>query len=389
MRPPVRSLRALAGLTALLAAACGDPDATESSESDLKTSTGLRDKDFDAPLDRDFIRAASTNLDRVAFDRKWTASRESPVMFMRAYPGAYHRDLASVPAARIPGKEGLCFGDAHPDNFGFMEIGGRTLFVYNDLDDSGPCPVILDAARYFAVLRLYFDDGDLDRDVLEQYVDTLKDRSRAKTLDPDLRPDWAKERAKDLEASTLGGRFRLSDALHAPSAGDRADIARLVASDPRLRGTTLRDVATLERDSGGSGGLTRHWLLVRRGAEETILELKETATAGTELGRHTRSLPRDERLDALTRAFWSTTSRDDHFYVKLGGATFLVRDRLAKHGIDLAELGRKERRDVLDAQVSLMAALHAPALEDVKKDDIRSWVKDTSRTLAKRWSRAM
>jgi hypothetical protein len=310
-------------------------------------------------------------------------------MFMRAFPGAYHADALALPPGRIPGREGLCFGDAHPDNFGFLDVGGETRFVYNDLDDSGPCPVLLDAARYFAVLRLYFDDADLSDHVLEQYVDTLKDPSRAKRVKRDLHPDMQREGKKDLDRATRDGRFVLDGDLHAPSAADRAAITKLVGSDARLRGTTVLDVATLDRDGGGSGGLARHWILARRGAAETILELKEIATPGTELGHHARSLPAETRLETLKRAFWGTAAPDDWFEVKLGATRFLLRDRLAKQSLDLGDLDRKDRIDVLEAQASLLAALHAPALEDVKKDTVRAWLRETCRTLARRWSRAM
>src|SRR5437773_7855807 len=76
-------------------------------------------------LARASIRATNPALSDEDFARKWTASLTSPVMFIRSYPAAFHRSVARLPAI---GAEGLCVGDAHPGNFGFLRIGGATLF---------------------------------------------------------------------------------------------------------------------------------------------------------------------------------------------------------------------------------------------------------------------
>ena len=79
-------------------------------ESDLtsfrSSADPLEDRDFADDLDRRFIRAASANLDEAAFSKKWDASLESSVLFMRAYPAAYHADLLQIRSEeRRVGKE--------------------------------------------------------------------------------------------------------------------------------------------------------------------------------------------------------------------------------------------------------------------------------------------
>ena len=344
--------------------------------------------DFTLKLDRAFIRSTQPSLSTQAFALKWDASRESGVLFMRSYPAAYHADLLQVAPTKIIGQEGLCFGDAHPDNFGFIHIGGRTKFVFNDLDDSGYCPVALDAARYFAILRLYFDDSGLTKDVLEQYVDTVKDLSRAKDIDAALLPDWNQVALDELAQSVANGKLVFGGEVSAPSPSERAAVVTLVQGDARLAASTVLDVAKVTRTSGGSGGLRRFWALVSRSGRETILELKEAASPGVDFGRQTKTLGMDQRLALLKGALWSTTVQDDYFYVQLLGARFLVRNRLAKKSIDLGALSSKDREDVLRAQASVMARLHASRWTGVEKDEIRSWLYDSSKVIADRWDRA-
>lgn len=344
--------------------------------------------DFTLKLDRTFIRATQPPISSQAFALKWDASRESSVLFMRSYPAAYHADLFQIAPAKIIGREGLCFGDPHPDNFGFIRIGGRTKFVFNDLDDSGYCPVALDAARYFAILRLYFDDSALTKDVLEQYVDTVKDLSRAQEIDGALVPDWDQVAKDELAQSVANGKLVLGGEVSAASSSERAAVVSLVQTDWRLAGATVLDVAKVTRVSGGSGGLRRFWVLVSRSGRQTILELKEAATPAVDFGRQTKWLGMDQRLAVLKTALWSTTVQDDYFYVQVLGARFLVRNRLAKKSIDLVAMSSKDREDVLRAQASVMARLHAPRWSGVEKDEIRSWLYDSSKVIADRWDRA-
>jgi hypothetical protein len=382
-----RALRALALVASLAAAACGagGDDAASSEDAVVAKSAALEDRDFRGSLDRGFIRATQQNLGDDVFAAKWDASRESGVIFMRSYPGAYHADLASVDPKRILGEEGVCLGDAHPDNFGFLHLDGRTTFAFNDLDDSGICSIGVDAARYFAVLRLYFDDAELTREILEQYVDTVKNAKRAVTIDEDLLPSWDKVESKGLAEATAGNSFLLEGDVGAPSAADRAAVLALARADARLSGFTIDDVASVGRTAGGSGGLRRFWLLASDGTRRTILEMKEAATPGVELGRASHTLSSTERLDTLKRELWSTPSPGDYFYVSLAGARFLVRDRLAKKSVKLLELSKKDLRNVLRTQASVMARVHGAHWAGVDKDRLRKWLSGTSETLADRW----
>jgi hypothetical protein len=402
--PTWRFALLVSGVWSALAFATGcsapaaEPDAANrpstADEADLKAAKPLSAKSFGAPLTKAALRASNDNLPDDLFETKWAASlAESPLMFFRAYPGAYHADLAQVAPASLPGAETVCFGDAHLENFGFLRLDGDTRFLYNDLDDAGYCAASVDAVRYFAAIRLAYDDDALTTDLVEAYVDGLKDASRRADIPASLAPDWSSVREKGLakvvadDRFVPGGKDGLGPASEEIAAGVRATVAAL----PALAGAQILDVAVLDRTSGGSGGLARYWVLLNpspgtSGPKKTIYELKETALPGTERGRSSEVFDADTRLDELKALLWYTDTDSDYVDVSLFGRTFLLRDRLAKKSVDLTELSNKDRRKVLEAQVGLLAARHAAAFDKVKKDDLRPWLLGSATTIARRWS---
>lgn len=385
---------ALIGLGLLCCPAVSPSDAAAPEESALAAPAGpapLVPRDLPWPLDRAILRLTNPTLTDAEFDRKWAASLDSPLLFLRAFPGGFHQDLRGVPAARVPGLEGMCLGDAHPDNFGFQLLGPDTRYVFNDLDDSGPCPIAFDAARYFTALLLAYNDPALTTAVLDQYIDTLRHPAHALALAEAQRPDWERVRRKALHEQVQGDRFVYA---HRPSLSptppaERAAILAAVQADPALSGPlgggrlSILDIATETRDAGGSGGLRRYWLLCERGGARTILELKQATAPGVELGRHAATLPFDERLPVLQTVLWGQPS--DWLYVTVSGLRYLVRDRLTRRGLSLDELDPAEREEVLRVQASYLAQQHRPSWGDVRPDELRAWLWGTSQTLASRW----
>ncbi len=353
----------------------------------VTTAAPLTADDWSSVPSEAFLHATHT-LSPADWADKWQASLQKSMMFFRAFPGGFHKDLKTVPASRQLGRQTLCVGDAHPSNFGFQRLGGKTRFIYNDLDDAGYCPVAYDAARYFAALRLFFDDGDLTDAVLETYVDALKDPSRGVTLDKDWAPDWDQVRAKGLEQYSSGKKFYLIEDLRATSSANRSAATATVANVSWLQGWSVLDVVEIDRKSGGSGGLDRYWLLLQKGGTQTIVELKQTAQPGTEQGIHAKTLTGASRLSQLQSAMWGYAGQDALALVTLQGKTFLARDRLQRKSLDVLDLHGKERQGVLQVQASVLADLHRAAWQGVQKDAIRAWIKTSAKTLAKRWDSA-
>lgn len=370
---------------------CADADVSTDESAATSSRAPLKAAEFTAPLTKALIEGTHT-LSSERFDAKWRASiADGPLMFLRGYPAAFHLDLKQIPIERIPGNEGLCVGDAHPDNFGFLEVGtakGRTsIYAFNDLDDSGRCLVALDALRYFVAFRLYFDDAAKLEESLDEYVDVAVAKDAAPALDlawKDAKgdaPDWSDVRARELEKYVSGDAFKsLSpDELEAVSDDERAAVVEVLSRAPSPEGLRIFDVARRPRVGGGSGGLTRYWAYVALpDGTRSILELKETARPGVDFGHVSEPLPSAERLDTLKSELWSATVGDDYFPVRIGATNFLVRDRARKASEDP---NGKLRR----AQARYLGALHHGHWADATKGEARDWLKDSSKVVAKRW----
>lgn len=387
---------------ALFMAACSAPEADVGEGEGALTGAAtqpLAAEDFTAELSRGFIEGTHS-LSKEVFDTKWKASRsESALMFFRAYPGAYHKDFAAnlKPAAKakIPMAKGLCLGDAHPDNFGFLRLDSKVIYNFNDLDDSGHCVLALDALRYVAAVRLYFD-ADLAKTAAKRYLSVLSGertepeaKKEISDLRDELKPDFAERRNDKLEALVTDDALEVTEGMKAVSAANRTKL--MDAAKSAIPGVTPLDVVEVEREGGGSGGLTRYWVLVRRGGSRTLLELKEAATPGVDFGIDAKPIGRASRLSLLKREIWGVPTDKDYVYVDVLGKTFLVRDRLAKASLDLPKMKKKELEDVIQAQATVLALLHKGKLQVANEGEaaaLRRWLEDSSDVIAARWRKA-
>ena len=176
------------------------------------------------------IRDTNPELSAQEFDAKWKDSLATPLIFIRSYPAAYHESLKEAPAPI--GAETLCLGDAHPANFGWLQLGGKASFVYNDLDDSGYCPVAYDALRYFIALQMFFDDKELTKEIIERYVDVVKDGTRASSVPNEFLPKWDKVAKKEREQSTSNG--NLAGGELSAAVTDKGKILAAISTDRRF-----------------------------------------------------------------------------------------------------------------------------------------------------------
>ncbi len=333
-------------------------------------------------LTRRFFRATSPHLDDARFAAKWASAFESPLRFFRAFPQAYYRDLAKVPAAHLAGRVAVGFGDAHPENFGFVVAGGRTHFVFNDFDDSGVTDVGVDALRWFTAHLLWTAHVAQTDALIGRYVAVLKTPGRAPVVPRALVPLPEKVLAKQAKKYVLGDALVRSAKTKLVPADRREQAA--VRRALKVHGGAVLDVAEREREHGGSGGLRRYWALVQAsdGARD-VLEVKALSAPATSWGPGHR--PLSERLAAVREALWAGVPAEDHFLLQLDGAPFLARSRLRRANLDLDELTAAQRARVLAAQVGLMARHHAESYRRGEADQVGAWLRGSVRVTAQRW----
>ncbi|WP_437817466.1 DUF2252 family protein [Sorangium sp. So ce1078] len=343
-------------------------------------------------LTRAFFRAVNPHVEPVEFEEKWEAAARSPMRFMRSFPQAWHVDLLDVPRGRVPGGRCLCFGDAHPENFGLITFTVGQRYVFNDLDDAGPGLAALDVLRYFTVLRLLLDDRKALCELMELYEDMIQGNEPLRELPEALYPDVAARDARQLAKWTEGEAFRFDEPalkLSRAEAGTGERLLEALGQLGQLADVEVRELAHRDRDSGGSGGLERYLILAReRGGERRLrlLELKETTHAATSWNNF---LHEDEdRLDRAKASIWRGLEAPFYVEVQVGRSVYLLRDRLGRASVDIEQLSKRDLRAVLEAQVSILARQHAEAFAGLDLDKLDDWLRESLDVMAARWMKA-
>lgn len=347
----------------------------------------LAPDDFPAPaLTRAAARATVPYLPDEAFEARWKAAMaQGPLLLLRSFPALWWCDLRDIDPARVPPDRGLGFGDAHPDNFGFLTFDdGRVGYAFNDLDDSGEVEVALDALRYFTAAALWRGPGaPVDVPALvtawREALATARDpvHTDRTVLDPLAPPDPTKMRRKALE------RWSTEPELPAVT---RDELAELRAALRRLDETRAHTVLAARRRTvrdGGSGGLQRFWALVclPRRDEFDVLELKARAPAAAEQGARARKI--DKRLSTLKKILWAGRTMTPYHRVDLhlDGKTlpFVVRSRGARAPLPAT------LPPPFHLQAHILAAVHRDALRDTSPATLAHWVEGSVPTLVARW----
>ncbi|WP_437751714.1 DUF2252 family protein [Sorangium sp. So ce1389] len=345
-------------------------------------------------LTKSFYRAVNPHIEPSEFEQKWRAAMESPLRFMRSFPQAWHVDLLDVPRSKVPGGRCLCFGDAHPENFGFITFAEGPRYVFNDLDDAGPGLAALDALRYFTTLRLFLDGGKLMNGLMELYEDIIEGKAPPRELPAAMVPDIAAEDARELAKWTNGETFRFDEPglrlsrAHEDTGQSLVEALTRLASSAHLQ---VLEIAHREREGGGSGGLDRYLVLAREEREDQsdskhLLEFKETTHAATSWSNFLHE--EEGRLDRAKASIWRGLTAPHHVEVQVGRNVYLLRDRLGRASFDLEDLGKRDLRTLLEVQVSTLARQHAGAFADLNIDKLDDWLNASLDVTARRWSKA-
>jgi hypothetical protein len=357
---------------ALVLFTCASPEREPSSR-------GLPELERLSPaIRKELFRSTYSHLSDAAYRAKLEAADESPLFFFRSFVNTFYADLSQL---RETGPVGFCLGDAHPENFGFLEFPGGVRYVFNDLDDSGPCPLLFDALRFFTAARLSGLKEKRLEAVIDEYMAVLSGQE-PRRLPKGYWPDLAKKRRKNLEKYSRGGRLVTRAGLSDPSRREREAV---VSAWRQLTELELLDIKARAREGGGSGGLRRFWLLVRERSSRQLelLELKELAAPGTSFSGQPES-------DAVgpqnaARRIWG--EEPVHFgLVQIDGKDFLLRSR-TKDDIELDGLKQGEREEVLRVQAGLMAAFHR-GQGLARQGGLKRWLRDGSERLEERYRQA-
>ena len=206
----------------------------------------------------------------------------------RAFPAYSYEMIERKFSNIITQATGLCAGDAHAENFGFIysEAKKKTVFTINDLDDSAPCKLESDLLRLLAGNLFLVQDQTVEQ--LKSYVNGLK--GEATNSEP----------IRELEAESLRKGAELSKKFKKLyDEGCSGDYFELSESELNLiknhveksKRKFLRACSKL-KESGGSAGLRRYVVFFEKLNTIGAFELKPLVTPAP---LYITSMSKDER----------------------------------------------------------------------------------------------
>lgn len=232
---------------------------------------------------------------------------------------------------------GLVTGDPHAMNFGDLYLQGqRPQVTLIDIDDSGRAPFLADFARLLTAIKVSGSELKA-KDIWQNYLDGLNgDQAEdtpgfVKDLRDKTHADWLVEQKEYVEKNTVKGRFNKESLELKPlnnlSSKDQDRARQLIAKVSELYpGAVVKDAAYKVKESGGSQGLLRIWILVTYNGADHIGEFKEMATPATEYFEP-QLKSQKERLEKVTQAFWHNADPMEYKVVSIDGGDFWLRPR--------------------------------------------------------------
>jgi hypothetical protein len=337
-------------------------------------------------LSKNFFFQHAQGISADTFQERWERSLKNPHRFFRSHVRAYYAITQNIVPAHAP--IGLCLGDAHVQNFGFLEgENGEPRFLYNDLDDSGMCPVWLDALRYFTSLHLSGANSSDVSALIKFYGEQLTSRESPSIVPAQLVPDFSKIRKKLLKKSVSGDFFkRESGSLETVSQEKINAISALIKSSFQRESypsVNIVDIVESKGQGGGSFGLTRYWVLVSENGSKDILEVKQTVKPASEF-KAWGQIP-SPRLQSLKTNLWGNP-RAARIYTEgtALGETWTIRSR-TKDSADPEDFDDAARLPIYRAQVSLMAGVHRKTENTSLEKSfttLETWLEHTSQNVA-------
>lgn len=318
-------------------------------------------------VEKSLFRETYRHLSDDLYEKKLELSLEDPLMFFRSFVNTYYQDLSSNTNL---GTMGLCLGDPHAENFGFIEFSNSVEYVFNDLDDAAHCPLALDALRYFTSLELMEVDKSKIEILIEYYQKIARQEVAMPTIDAKFIPNLKDKRAKLLKKYSKQNKLIIQDPLIALSSSEKNRLLPMISKQiPQWK---IFDIAFMLNEDGGSGGLKRYWILVLdENNQKDLVELKELSAPGSSYGPWGQSrVP----LATLKTEIWKNLTTSQYFEIKIDQSFYLTRSR-AKDDINLDKLSATDLEKILKVQVSILAENHRKQWSEAGSDDFVKWLK--------------
>lgn len=324
-----------------------------------------------------------------SFDRAKLDAAADSFHFLRSYVDYFYLlvkanrgSLQAVSAA--DGVPGWCVGDAHPENFGaLIQNDGTSLFTMNDIDDSGPCPVVLDLYRLMVSSRLYDQNTKLDK-LVQAYAAGLQ--GQAYEMPSPVADMLAKSRKKGTAPDpkkVSGNRLLRGDNMYELNSGELAQIKTALASmsaalSPRVK---MLDAVSTSKVGGGSGGLLRYEVLLDNGGALLHLEFKEEVTPSIYPVAAGQIPSTPQRVATTIRMDQGPGSSALYSVVTISGKYMFVRPRFDGNvGMSLDKQNDKDNTDIIRCEAYMLGKIHARSVKNAG-----SWARQVQALPSSAW----
>jgi hypothetical protein len=277
--------------------------------------------------------------------------------------------------------QGWVLGDAHLFNFAEVKLkDGSYKWSFNDLDDSGIGPFILDFMRFASTTKVSKYGGVDFLDLYHAYLDGVKSEEYKKPeIVKDLRDLSEKEAEKewenhiekiiDLETEKINyGIKSIVSFLDGPESM-QAFINKHISGFEKVlpKGSKITDLAFRTKETGGSQGLVRVFLSAKVNDEFNIYEFKPLVRPG--LDYYQKQVSQEERINGIMNFLWKDSVPADYRYIEVDGKEFFMRIRLPKlfeihDEEEFLALSLKEQKEYLLFIANWMGKKHREQIND-------------------------
>mmetsp|Transcript_18152 Transcript_18152/g.30276 ORF Transcript_18152/g.30276 Transcript_18152/m.30276 type:complete len:701 (+) Transcript_18152:29-2131(+) len=363
-----------------------------------------------AELERSFARSVCPDLSNREFGSLWdwitttyVNNEHGAYALLRALPGIFFKDLKDVTLTPMC----IGFGDLHADSFAVVHFADGAHLVYDNFQHVGPCPVGVDALRFFVMMMLAgVENKKTVRLIIEKYCKVALGGKQRKMLKAEIM-DRLHCDPEILNHLNIGVNKEFheenSKALSSTPAAVKRAIRTIFESSSYLK-QCVKVLGVCEV-MGIPPGRPKFWVhVIRQEAAtnyafkedvlsvEPLVEVRSVDSGSWASGGKRGGGPVD--VEWCKEIFWRGRLPFWDFAVNLQGKRYLVKSKMRGDvgPAVLKDLALKDRVAVYKAQCGLAAEHHRHYWEAMRprpsQKELARWLFANSEMLAARYESA-
>ena len=266
---------------------------------------------------------------------------------------------------------GWCVGDAHAENFGVLVLENNNyIFTDNDMDDSGPAPVIYDIYRLMVSSSLYDTNISISK-MKEAYLEGLKNNNFPIPSPVQDMLGKAEKGGTAPSTSKVANNkiIRVPQMVELKSADLNLmkDIVSNLKND-LASDASLIDAVQSSKVGGGSGGLLRYELLINNGGNLLHLELKTEVTPSVYPVATTAIPDTNTRIENTIDYDQGQDAVPFYKVFNIKGQNMLLRPRFAGDvGVSLDKNSLSDNEEIIYYEAYTLGKIHSKSMQAISQ----------------------